>query len=239
MRAILNIGVQAIRNGSRVLLQSLDRLDSLKNEPNKRLEAMQSLLENVVYSMHQIIHKAHPKHEIQWQGESDQLTTQPLWLLQPMAGLDNFQHDIPHYALSITHLVDRRTQVAIIYDPLRDEMYSATMGQGAFMNQRRIRASKNHDLRTAIIATNHAPELINQVESKQIRQSGCTSLDLAYVAHGRIQGFIGQSIEHEHAALLLIKEAGAMHRIDSQPKSSTLNYIAANGLLDQIKIKQT
>ena len=232
MRAILNIGVQAIRSGSRVLLQSLDRLDSLKNEPNKRLEAMQSLLENVVYSMHQVIYKAHPKHEIQWQGESDKLPKQPLWLLQPMAGLNNFQNDIPHYALSITHLIDQHAQVAIIYDPLRDEMYSATLGQGAYMNQRRIRARKAHDLKSALIATNDVTAINHSIQTQRIRQSGCTSLDLAYVAHGRIPAFIGNELKNEHAGLLMVKESGAIHKSKLESGGQTINCIAASGLIE-------
>mgnify|MGYP001486268650 CR=1 FL=1 len=237
MRPILNIGVQAIRSASRVMLQSLDRLDSLKNEPNKRLNEMQSLLENVVYSMQQTIIKVYPKHEIQWQGQSDTLPTQPLWLLQPVAGLRNFQHDIPHFALTISHLVDKITQVALIYDPLRDELYSATLGQGAFMNQRRIRASQHKDLDTAVIATNHYNAALNALPKTHIRQSGCTSLDLAYVAHGRIHGFVGEAIDNEYAGLLLIKESGAMQQTTPQPSGSTLNCVAASGLMDQIKVK--
>jgi myo-inositol-1(or 4)-monophosphatase len=133
-------------------------------------------------------------------------------------------HGIPHFAVSIAQQVKGRTETAVVFDPMRDELFTASRGRGAFLNQKRIRVSERIDLDTAILATAFPFRQRDKMaryakvfqavyeKSEDFRRMGTASLDLAYVACGRLDGYyeIGLSPWDVAAGALLVREAGGV-----------------------------
>lgn len=150
------------------------------------------------------------------------------WIIDPLDGTLNFVQGIPHFCISIAVQHKGITQHGVIYDPIRDELFSASRGQGAMMNQRRIRVSVKESLQQTCLAVGHAyrtmfnNEIISYAEQHfasllavtkagaQIRRGGSAALDLAYVANGRVDGFFEVGLKPWDIAAgdLIVREAG-------------------------------
>ena len=144
------------------------------------------------------------------------------WIVDPLDGTTNFLHGIPHFAISIALEREGDLVAGVIYDPLRDEMFYAEKGVGAFVNDRRLRVSARQGLADAVISTGipfrergdhpHYLKLLEAVMGRTagVRRMGSASLDLAYVAAGRYDGFfeMGLSPWDVAAGVVLIREAG-------------------------------
>jgi len=147
-----------------------------------------------------------------------------VWIIDPLDGTSNYLHGVPHFAVSIAQQVKGRTEHAVVYDPVRDETFTASRGSGAFLNNQRIRVSKRTSLEGAIMATAFPFRLRQYMKAYQnilmrlwdeiedIRRAGTASLDLAYVAAGRLDGYfeIGLSPWDVAAGALLVREAGGV-----------------------------
>lgn len=144
------------------------------------------------------------------------------WIVDPLDGTTNFLHGIPHFAISIGLERDGEIVAGLVYDPMRDEMFFAEKGAGAFMNEKRLRVSARQHLGDSVIGTgipfrergNH-PYYLKLLEAVMgntagVRRMGAAALDLAYVAAGRFDGFfeIGLSPWDIAAGIILIREAG-------------------------------
>ena len=147
------------------------------------------------------------------------------WIVDPLDGTTNFLHGVPHFAVSIAAERDGELIAGVVYEPLRDETFWAEKGQGAYLNQRRLRVSSRQHLRDALIATGipfmgrNKPEenrryiaelaaVMDQVAG--IRRWGTASLDLAFVAAGRFDGFWEHGLGpwDMAAGIVLVREAG-------------------------------
>ena len=152
-------------------------------------------------------------------GESDYQ-----WIIDPLDGTSNYLHGLPHFAVSISQQFKGRTEHAVVFDPIRDEMFTATRGSGAYMNNERIRVSQRLDLEGAILATafpfrkrEHMPvymDIFHAIweSAEDFRRAGTASLDLAWTAAGRVDGFfeIGLKPWDVSAGALLVREAGGV-----------------------------
>ena len=152
-------------------------------------------------------------------GESD-----TVWVIDPLDGTSNFLHGVPHFAVSIAQQVNGRTECAVVYDPMRDETYTAVRGRGAFLNQKRIRVSQRTELESAVLATAFPFRLRGLMpryakvfqavleKTEDFRRLGTASLDLAYVASGRLDGYyeIGLKPWDVAAGAMLVREAGGV-----------------------------
>lgn len=146
------------------------------------------------------------------------------WVVDPLDGTTNFLHGLPHFAISIAVQSGKKIEAGVIYDPIKDEMFWAERGRGAFMNDRRLRVSARADMKTAILATGvpwHGKEghglfraELSRLTDKiaGIRRFGSASLDLAYVAAGRYEAFWERGLNAWDiaAGIILIEEAGGM-----------------------------
>jgi myo-inositol-1(or 4)-monophosphatase len=169
----------------------------------------------------------------------------PLWIIDPLDGTKNFCHGLPNFAISIALKEKDQLTAALVYDPLRRELFWAYRNMGAFLNQTRLRVSQKMPLESSIIAVGttllqYQPSLTHSLPS--IRLCGAVALDLAYVASARYQGLIGyQSFPWDIAAgVLLIKEAGGFVS-DYQGKTTFLetgNIIAGNDLSYKFLLKE-
>ena len=145
------------------------------------------------------------------------------WIIDPIDGTSNFLHGIPHFAISIGLEHDKEIICGIIYDPIKDEMFTAEKGNGAYVNNKRMRVSSRSKLKDCIIFTggprqNPKDKELFFVEYKNfssivktpIRKMGSASLDIAYVAAGRCDGFWQRNLNYwDYAAgIILVKESG-------------------------------
>ena len=171
------------------------------------------------------------------------------WIIDPLNGYFNFLHGIPHFCTAIALERDRRIEAAVIYQPVADELYFAERGQGAFLNDRRLRVSARNTLADSIFATSF-PSIHQQAKKDNIqelaeimarcsaiRSLGSTALDLAYVASGRYEGYWDKVKKKWEiaAGALIVKEAGGIV-VDFNGTDKILEYgniIASNANLDQ------
>ena len=155
-------------------------------------------------------------------GSSDGRDRGNRWIVDPLDGTTNFLHGLPHWAVSIALEREGEIVAGVVYEPVRDELFWAEKGQGCFLNSQRLRVSERRRLEEAVVATgmpfkgrgNH-PAFLGQLgtvmaEVAGVRRFGAASLDLAYVAAGRYDGFweTGLSPWDVAAGIILVTEAG-------------------------------
>lgn len=169
-----------------------------------------------------IIHSNFPSHSILSEESGLKPGDDFTWIIDPIDGTTNFCHGIPHFAISIAIKHQENLVMGVIYDPIRKEMFSAKAGEGAFLNGQRIKVSKKQNLDNAVIATGFPSkrqqffpgfmECLTKVfpELLGIRRGGAATLDLAYIAAGRIDGYWEFDVKEWDVAAgeLIIKEAG-------------------------------
>ncbi len=230
MQPMLNIALTAARKAGQIILRGSEELDIVKVEEKGRNDYVSDIDRKAERELIYHIHKAHPDHAIQAEesgfvegkgGASDYT-----WIIDPLDGTTNFLRGIPHYAISIACTYRGKLEHGLIYDPTRDEAFSASRGRGARLNGRRIRVSQQRDLGSAIVATGipfrshqagHLPAYCRSLEavasqSAEIRRAGSAALDLAYVAAGRHDAFweMGLQVWDVAAGALLVQEAGGL-----------------------------
>jgi myo-inositol-1(or 4)-monophosphatase len=224
MHPLLNIGIRAAHAAGDVIVRYMDKLTDVSinekglhdyvSEVDKRAEAV----------IIDTIHKFYPDHSILAEESGQQGTGDYVWIIDPLDGTTNFLHGFPQFAVSIALQHNEILEHAIIYDPLRQELFTATRGNGAHLNNRRIRVSERKNLKGALLGTGFPFGESDKLElfihsfraifpmTAGIRRAGSASLDLAYVACGRLDGFweYGLNKWDIAAGALLIIEAGGI-----------------------------
>ena len=253
---LINIAVEATRAASVIIHRAMKRMDTVKiaeKSPNDFVTEVDQKVEQAIID---IIKKAYPSHAIlgeesgESDGEGDGEEYQ--WIIDPIDGTRNFIHGFPHFAISIAIAIKGKIEHGVIYDPMRDELFTATRGKGAYLNQTRIRVADRKQLSEALLGTGFAyrhtdkdsqlpRQLLESIlpTTGDVRRAGAATLDLAYVACGRLDGFweMGLKIWDMAAGALLIKEAGGIVcDIDgSDNQLKTGNIVGANpALLKQL-----
>ena len=168
------------------------------------------------------------------------------WIVDPLDGTTNYAHGYPCFCVSIGLEHSGSIEIAVIYDPMRDEMFAAERGQGATLNDRRMRVSDVEDLNSAMLCTgfpynvrerpNFARHFANfTMEAQAVRRDGSAAIDLAYIACGRFDGFWedGLNAWDVAAGVLLIEEAGGLVTDFAGEKLNiyTPKVLASNGLV--------
>jgi myo-inositol-1(or 4)-monophosphatase len=225
MHPMLNIAVRAARRaGSIINRATLDgaALQVRSKRANDFVTRVDGAAEEAVID---IVRKAYPEHGFiaEESGESTP-DAEYLWIIDPLDGTTNFIHGFPQYAVSIA--VQRRGALehAVVYDPTKNELFTASKGRGAFLNDRRIRVSKCLKLGDALVGTGFPFKELGRLDlylkqlqvfmskSSGVRRAGAAALDLAYVACGRLDAFweLGLAPWDMAAGALLIQEAGGL-----------------------------
>ncbi len=258
MHPIINIAENAARTAGSMILKASERMDKVKIIEKGINDFTTNIDQSAEQTIIQIIQTAYPNHSIlaEESGESTQNNSESVWIIDPIDGTTNFMRGVPHYAVSIAYQYRGKIEHGVIYDPVRDELFSASRGRGAKLNNTRLRVSKCERLENALIGTGFPVKfaddypfylnLFNSVflKTATIRRAGAASLDLAYVAAGRFDGFFEMklSVWDFAAGVLLIKEAGGLVSDfeGSENYFSSGNIIAGNpkmikALLQQIK----
>jgi len=227
MHPMLNIAVRAARRAGSIINRAALAGGGLEVRSKRKNDFVTEVDRAAEASIIETIRKAYPEHAILGE-ESGALeagkAAEFRWIIDPLDGTTNFIHAFPQYCVSIG--VEQRGTLAhgVIYDPLRDELFTATKGRGAFLNDRRIRVSKCQKVEDALLGTGfpyrelgrldlYLRQLRSMMEkSSGVRRAGAAALDLAYVACGRLDGFweLGLSPWDMAAGALLIQEAGGL-----------------------------
>ena len=180
------------------------------------------------------LQKAYPKHGI-ISEEMGHISSDSeyCWIIDPLDGTNNFIRGHPHIAVSIALQRRDRLEEAVIFDPCRNELFLASRGKGATMNQRKIRVSLCNKLDNALVGTGSSLRKKTHPELKfifrncaSVRRSGSTALDLAYVACGRLDAFWQQNVNRwDYAAgCLLVKEAGGRAKFTKFPMKRKISW---------------
>lgn len=224
MQPMLNIAVRAARSAGDLILRSADNVGRLhidQKGKNDYASEVDRMAERDIIS---IIKTAFPEHAILAEESGAHKGNDFVWVIDPLDGTTNFLHGFPQYAVSIALKHKGRLEVGVVYDPLRDELFTAKRGGGAMLNNRRLRVTNQLGLKGALIGTGfpfktdkHLDAYMGMfraltTECAGIRRAGAAALDLAYVAAGRLDGFweIGVMEWDVAAGILLIKEAGGV-----------------------------
>jgi len=224
MHPMLNIAIRAARSAGNLIVRSLqhvDHLDITTKGLNDFVTDVDRLAEQEIINT---IHKSYPEHAILAEESGTQGDNDTVWVIDPLDGTTNFLHGFPHYCVSIAVMVRGRIEHGVIYDPLRDELFTASRGDGAKLNDRRIRVNKRKELAGSLLATgfpfkypHHLTPYLDTFgallpQVVDIRRAGSAALDLAYVAAGRLDGYweIGLEKWDLAAGVLLIEEAGGV-----------------------------
>ena len=223
MQPLLNIGVRAARRAGDLIVRSLSRLDSVKIDTKGRNDFVTDIDRKSEADIIATIRRSHPQHAILGEETGRSGDNEFVWIIDPLDGTTNFLHGFPTFAVSIAVEHRGRLEHAVVYDPMRQELFTASRGDGAQLDGKKIRVSSQRTLEGALIGTGFPFRMEAQYidaylamlkvimgTAAGVRRAGAAALDLAYVAAGRLDGFweFGLKPWDTAAGVLLINEAG-------------------------------
>ena len=222
--ANINVMVKACRKASKILIRDFGEIENLQvslKGPGNFVTVSDKKVEKILIDE---LQKARPNYSI-LSEEIGQINNDESfrWIIDPIDGTANFLHGIPHFAISVGLEKNKEIICGIIYDPIKDEMFVAEKGNGSYLNNQRIRVSARSKLENCIIFTGGPRQeakdrelsleeykKFSSIVHTPIRKMGSASLDMAYVAAGRCDGFWQRCLNYWDiaAGIILIKEAG-------------------------------
>jgi myo-inositol-1(or 4)-monophosphatase len=248
MEPMTTIALRAARKAGDLIVRATDELESISRRAKGAADYVSEIDLAAEKEILYHLRKAYPDHAFlcEESGRTGSDNAEYEWIIDPLDGTTNFLKGIPHYAVSIACLKAGKIEHAVVVDPIRREEFVASRGRGAQLNGRRMRVSSATDLRHALLGTGipflgHQEAILPRYaasmgylagQSMGIRRAGAASLDLAYVAAGRLDGFWEYGLKPWDiaAGALLIREAGGLIAdIDgSENFLETGNLVAGN-----------
>ncbi|MBB3225656.1 myo-inositol-1(or 4)-monophosphatase [Luteibacter sp. Sphag1AF] len=224
-RPAVNVAARAARSAGNIILRYMNRIEGLSIVEKQRMDFASEVDRLAEAEIVKELRRAYPTHAILAE-ESGAIGKGPLvWVIDPLDGTHNYLRGIPHFSVSIALLEKGEPVYGVVFDPLRDELFTASKGDGAYLNDRRIRVSKRDGLPGALLGTGYPYRARNHLESQlamtqalladaeDIRRMGSAALDLAYVAAGRLDGYFEPGLQpwDMAAGALLVREAGGVY----------------------------
>ena len=221
---LLNIAVRAARQAGNVIARNIDRFDAFTVSEKATNDFVTDIDRVAERRIIDTIRRSHPDHAFLAEESGAHGRSDFEWIIDPLDGTANFIHGFPHLSVSIGVRHRGRIEHGVVFDPLRQELFTASRGSGAQLNERRIRVASKSSLNGALLGGGFVSREIDRLEthlatlnalmsgSAQVRHSGSGALDLAYVAAGRLDGFweLGLSPWDIAAGVLLVQEAGGI-----------------------------
>ncbi len=224
----VNVMVKAARAGGNMLLRHMMKLDALNVFEKDRMDYASEVDSLAEAEIIKELRRANPDYAVLGEeggasagsgaGKGGRFT----WVIDPLDGTSNYLRGYPHWCVSIALVENGEPIHGVVFDPLRNDLFTASRGAGALLNDRKIRVSERKELAGAILATGFAPrerartgaqldcirELLRDAED--VRRGGSAALDLAYVAAGRVDGYFEAGLKpwDVAAGVLLVREAG-------------------------------
>lgn len=228
MHPMLNTAIKAARRGAAIISRAsidIDRVKVSEKGPNDFVTEIDKAAEEAIIG---VLQQAYPDHAFlcEESGESANFdeSKENVWIIDPLDGTTNFIHGFPQYCVSIA--LQQRGQItqAVVYDPTRNDLFTASKGAGAYLNDKRLRVTRRDKLADSLIGTGFPFRGVEGLEDyiemframtprcAGLRRPGAAALDLAYVAAGRLDGFFEKRLKPWDVAAgsLLITEAGGI-----------------------------
>jgi myo-inositol-1(or 4)-monophosphatase len=226
MHPMLNIGIRAARAAGKVITQNMDRFDPLSIEKKQRNDFVTEIDRKAEAEIVSTLRRSYPDHAFlcEESGLIGNETAEYRWIIDPLDGTTNFIHGMPHFSVSIALTQTNRLFQAVVYDPMRQELFTAGKGEGAFLDGKRLRVSSTPLMENALLCTGFPYRDGQDLDFYQrtsrhftekaggIRRLGSAALDLAYVAAGRADGcwLTGLQSWDVAAGGLIVREAGGL-----------------------------
>ena len=226
----LNIMIKACERASKVIIRDFGEIENLqvsKKGPRDFVTKTDKRVEEILI---QELSKAKKNYSFLTEetGKIENQDKDKIWIIDPIDGTTNFLHAIPHFAISIALKINEDLQSAVVFDPIKNEIYYAEK-DGAFFNNQRIRVSNKNNLDDCLFSSN-STGIKSIYPDLNMRNSGCAALDLAYVGSGRLDGYFHNKINlwDIAAGILIVKEAGGMLNDISKYNNENINIRAAS-----------
>jgi myo-inositol-1(or 4)-monophosphatase len=224
MHPMLNIAVKAARSAGKLIYNAANDLDRLTITKKSHADYVSEIDRAAEHIIIDTLLDTYPNHEILAEESGAQGESEYIWIIDPLDGTTNFLRGLQQYSVSIALQHNGVLTHAVIYDPNKNELFTATRGQGAFLNENRIHVSKRIELAESIVCTgfpysklDHLDPYMNILrdvikKTAGLRRPGSAALDLAYTAAGRYEAFFETGLKSWDiaAGCLLITEAGGM-----------------------------
>jgi myo-inositol-1(or 4)-monophosphatase len=224
MHPMLTIAVKAARRAGSLIHRAGNNLDHLTVTKKSHSDYVSEVDRAAEQTIIETLLDAYPNHAILAEESGAQGDSEFVWIIDPLDGTTNFLHGFPQYAVSIALQHNGVLTQAAIYDPTKNDLFTATRGRGAYLNDRRLRVSKRKELADCLIGTGFPYTRFEHIDAylaifrdlmqqtSGLRRPGAASLDLAYTAAGRYDGFFETGLKPWDiaAGCLLIIEAGGM-----------------------------
>ncbi|OYQ40761.1 inositol monophosphatase [Rhodoferax sp. TH121] len=227
LHPMVNVAVKAARTAGNIINRAALDIESVRVSQKKANDFVTEVDQAAEQAIIETLLTAYPGHGI-WAEESGKehgaKDSEFVWIIDPLDGTTNFIHGLPVYCVSIALAVRGKVEQAVVYDPTRNDLFTATKGRGAYLNDRRIRVSKRTQLKESLISTgfpfrqgdnfNQYLKMMGDVMQRTagLRRPGAAALDLAYVAAGYTEGFFELGLQPWDVAAgsLLVTEAGGL-----------------------------
>jgi myo-inositol-1(or 4)-monophosphatase len=227
LHPMINVAVKAARAAGSIINRAALDIESVRVSQKKANDFVTEVDHAAEQAIIETLWAAYPGHGI-WAEESGKehgaQDSEFVWIIDPLDGTTNFIHGLPVYCVSIALAVKGKVEQAVVYDPTRNDLFTATKGRGAFLNDRRLRVSTRTELKQSLISTgfpyrqgddfNRYLGMMGDVMQRTagLRRPGAAALDLAYVAAGYTDGFFELGLQPWDVAAgsLLVTEAGGL-----------------------------
>lgn len=224
MHPMLNIAVKAARRAGNLIHRAADKIDHLTVTKKSHADFVSEVDRAAERIIIETLLEAYPSHAILAEESGTQGSSEYVWIIDPLDGTTNFLHGVPQYAVSIALQHNGVLMQSVVYDPTKNDLFTATRGRGAFLNDKRIRVSKRKEMIDSLIGTGFPYTRFEHMDAYMeifkdvmqhtagLRRPGAASLDLAWTAAGRYDGFFETGLKPWDIAggALLITEAGGI-----------------------------
>ncbi|MDZ7919640.1 inositol monophosphatase family protein [Rhodoferax sp.] len=227
LHPMVNVAIKAARTAGSIINRAALDIESVRVSQKKANDFVTEVDHAAEQAIIETLLTAYPGHGILAEesgNEHGAKDSEFVWIIDPLDGTTNFIHGLPVYCVSIALAVRGKVEQAVVYDPTRNDLFTATKGRGAFLNDRRIRVSKRTQLKESLISTgfpfrqgdnfNQYLQMMGDVMQRTagLRRPGSAALDLAYVAAGYTEGFFELGLQPWDVAAgsLLVTEAGGL-----------------------------
>ena len=242
----INLITRACMKASKSLIRDFGEIENLQVSTKSPGDFVSSADKRTDKILIEELQKAHPEYGVitEESGVLNKNNLKNRWIIDPIDGTMNFLNGIPQFAISVGYEEDGEVKCGVIFNPIMNEMYCAEKGNGAYLNNSRIRVSKKKKIKDALIVTG-GPKGISKIKDKifseyinvsknvsNVRKFGSAALDMAYVACGRFDGYWQRELNYWDiaAGIIILKEAGGFVDFFEADKNSPLkkNILATN-----------
>ena len=229
----LNLMIKAAEKASKSLIRDFGEVEKLQVSKKGPYDFVTKTYRNVEKILIEELSKTKKNYSFisEEVGKIDNKDKENVWIIDPIDGTTNFLHGIPHFAISIALKSKEKVVSGLIFDPIKDEIFFAERNKGAYLNNHRMRVSNKNSIEDCLFSSNHEGVKFSNLN---MRYSGCSALDLAYVASGRLDGYFHNKINiwDIAAGALMVEESGGIVNDLNKFDMNNINIRASSGAIN-------